>query len=77
MNREQIYISTIAQDAADTARKYGLGLEIAEYCTAWNMDEKFPETDAVVRQEKTIAASARRDIFSEMPPCACYILLLK
>jgi L-serine dehydratase len=23
--------------------------EIAEYCTAWNMDEKFAETDAAVR----------------------------
>ena len=25
------------------ARKFGLGLEIAEYCTAWNMDDKISE----------------------------------
>ena len=71
MNREQIYISTIAQDAADTARKYGLGLEIAEYCTAWNMDEKFPETDAAVRQK--IAGVENRVFhapFNELFPCA-------
>ena len=71
MNREQIYISTIAQDAADIARKYGLGLEIAEYCTAWNMDEKFQETDAVVRQE--IAGVENRVFhapFNELFPCA-------
>lgn len=71
MNREQIYISTIAQDAVDTARKYGLGLEIAEYCTAWNMDEKFPETDAVVKQK--IAGVENRVFhapFNELFPCA-------
>ena len=71
MNREQIYISTIAQDAAETARKYGLGLEIAEYCTAWNMDEKFPETDAAVRQK--IAGVENRVFhapFNELFPCA-------
>jgi len=32
------YISTIASDAENIARKYGLGLEIAEFCTASNMD---------------------------------------
>ncbi|MCL2366362.1 MAG: sugar phosphate isomerase/epimerase [Oscillospiraceae bacterium] len=32
------YISTIAQDAENIARKYGLGLEIAEFCSAYNMD---------------------------------------
>ena len=38
---EKLYISTIAEDDAELAQKYGLGLEIAEYCTAWNMDEFF------------------------------------
>ena len=32
------YLSTIAPDAAAVARENKLGLEIADYCTAWNMD---------------------------------------
>ena len=34
MKKENIYLSTIATDAAKTAKEYGFGLEIAEYCTA-------------------------------------------
>lgn len=45
------YISTIAADAEKLARQHGLGLEIAEYCTAWNMDGKFGETDPAVRRK--------------------------
>ena len=51
MEKERFYISTIDPNAADTAREYGLGLEIAEYCTAWNMDREFLETDAAVREK--------------------------
>ena len=49
MRRENIYLSTIANDASKIARKYGLGIEIAEYCTAWNMDDEFTATDASVQ----------------------------
>ncbi len=67
----KFYISTIAPDAAEVARKYGLGLEIAEYCTAWNMDDKFPETDAQV-QEKLMGTHKRvlHAPFNELFPCA-------
>ena len=41
MKKDSVYLSTIAPDAPKVAREYGFGLEIAEYCTAWNMDEKF------------------------------------
>jgi len=51
MENHRFYLSTIAADAAGTARQYALGLEIAEYCTACNMDEHFPETDAAVREK--------------------------
>lgn len=71
MKREQIYISTIAADGDAAARRYGLGLEIAEYCTAYNMDAQFPETDAKVRRE--LAGIARRLFhapFNELFPCA-------
>ena len=40
LNKENIYLSTIAPDAAETARKWGVHLEIAEFCTAWNMDHE-------------------------------------
>ena len=43
MDQRKIYISTTASDAQKIAKRYKLGIEIAEYCTAWNMDEKFSE----------------------------------
>ena len=46
MKKDQLFLSTIAPDAAEEARRHGLGLEIAEYCTAWNMDEQFETTHA-------------------------------
>lgn len=50
MKKENYYLSIIATDAVQTARAYGLGLEIAEYCTAWNMDKKFAGVDGVVKK---------------------------
>lgn len=71
MKRNQFYISTIASDAAQNAREHGLGLEIAEYCTAWNMDEKFPETDAVVREKiQGVKNRVFHAPFNELFPCA-------
>lgn len=65
------YISTIAPDAAAVAREYGLGLEIAEYCTAWNMDEKFAGVDGVVKKKLTgIAESILHAPYNELFPCA-------
>ena len=46
MDNSKIFISSIASDAQTVARAHGFGLEIAEYCTAWNMDDAFTETDA-------------------------------
>lgn len=71
MNRENIYLSTIDENAHLVAEKYGLGLEIAEFCTAWNMDEKFPETDASVREKiKNCNAPVLHAPFNELFPCA-------
>ena len=53
MKKDQLFLSTIAPDAAEEARRHGLGLEIAEYCTAWNMDEQFEMTHAAVTEELT------------------------
>ena len=44
-----LYISTVADDAAELARENGLGLEVAEFCTALNMDTDFETWDKKVR----------------------------
>ena len=67
----EFYLSTIDPNAHITARKYGLGLEVAEYCTAWNMDEQFSEVDPQVR--KKIAETHKLVLhgpFNELFPCA-------
>ena len=48
---EKLYISTIADNAAELAHEYGLGLEIAEFCTAYNMDIDFEKWDALVHEK--------------------------
>ena len=71
MKKENLYLSTIATDAAHMARKYGLGIEIAEYCTAWNMDDEFAVTDTIVRG--TLEGITNRLLhapFNELFPCA-------
>lgn len=67
----KFYISTIAPDAAAVAREYGMGLEIAEYSTAWNMDEKFAGVDGVVKK-KLIGITDRilHAPYNELFPCA-------
>ena len=71
MRRENIYLSTIADDASKVARKYGLGMEIAEYCTAWNMDDEFTSTDAAVRIKlEGIERKVLHAPFNELFPCA-------
>ena len=71
MKREQIYLSTVDPRAGELARELGLGVEIAEYCTAWNMDREYPQTDERVRE--ALAGNPRRILhgpFNELFPCA-------
>ena len=71
MNREKIYLSTIASDAPLFAREYGFGLEIAEYSTAWNMDRRFEVTDSRVKESlKGISRSILHAPVNELFPCA-------
>lgn len=71
MRAETIYLSTIAPDAAPAAREYGFGLEIAEYCTAWNMDEKFTGVDTIVKKKmEGIVRSTLHAPYTELFPCA-------
>lgn len=71
MKREKWYISTIDEKAHELAAEYGLGLEIAEYCTAWNMDEHFEEVDVAVRKKIDGKDSlVLHAPFNELFPCA-------
>lgn len=71
MKKENIYLSTIATDAVRIARECGFGLEIAEYCTAWNMDEKFVPVDEVVKKKlEGISKSLLHGPYNELFPCA-------
>ncbi len=73
MRREQLHISTIAEDAVALAREHGLGLELAEFCTAMNMDVYFSDYDPLVR--RALAESRAKHLvfhgpFSELCPAA-------
>ena len=71
MKKENIYLSTIAADAAPMARKYGVGIEIAEFCTAWNMDERFSPVDESLRALlEGISNTTLHGPFNELFPCA-------
>ena len=71
MNKKNVYISTTAPDASQLAVQYGLGIEIAEYCTAWNMDDEFTSTDAAVQIKlEGIERKVLHAPFNELFPCA-------
>ncbi len=65
------YLSTVAEEAEALAARYGLGLEIAEYCTASNMDDGFAQADAAVRRELARTDRAAFHLpFNELCPAA-------
>lgn len=73
MKRENLYISSVADDAVEVATAHGLGLEVAEYCTAFNMDQYFDATDKVVREKMAQIKSERfifHGPFNELSPAA-------
>ena len=71
MRRENIYLSTIASDAPFYSREYGFGLEIAEFCTAWNIDRRFELTDSRVQESlQGIFRSILHAPSNELFPCA-------
>lgn len=71
MDKSKIFLSTIAADAPETAGTYGVNLEIAEYCTAWNMDEEFSAVDPSVRSKlDRIERRILHAPYNELFPCA-------
>lgn len=71
MKKQSLYLSTVDENAGDLARKYGLGLELAEFCTAWNLDDEFPQTDVKIRKEsRDIHRFTVHGPYNELFPCA-------
>lgn len=69
--RRRLYISTTADDAGALARQYGLGVELAEFCTALDLDEGFAAADA--RARAAMEGVERRTFhapYSELCPAA-------
>ena len=76
--RDRLYISTIGSDAPDLAREHSLGLELADFCMASNMDRDFTQTDRHVRQILTgVSRLMLHAPFSEMCPAAIDPLVRK
>lgn len=68
---DKLYIYTFADNAAALAREYGLGLEIAEFSTAFNMDTDFKSWDEKVRREANgISRLMFHAPFNELCPAA-------
>ena len=71
MKKEKLYISTISMNNNKNALKYNIGLEIAEFCTAYNMDDNFEETIKLVNEKmKGVNNFTFHFPFNELSPSA-------
>ena len=69
--KNRFFLSTIACDAWEEAEKFGLPLEIAEFCDTAKLDISFPETDAALQGRLACCTCAALHApFSELFPCA-------
>ena len=71
MNRQNIYLATVDPNAHILAQRHGLGIELSEFCTAYNMDERFSEIEPSVAQK--VQCTDRLVLhapFNELFPCA-------
>ena len=69
--RRRLYISTIAEDAAEQAALEGLGLEIADFCTASNMDETWEPYGRLGAEKMELPLPKTFHFpFAELCPCA-------
>lgn len=71
MDRSQLYISTVSAGCDRAAARYGLGLEIAEYCTASNLDAPIPQVLAAAESHRQAASRfVFHAPFNELCPAA-------
>lgn len=75
--KNKLYLSTIDANAAALARREGLGIELCQFCTAYNMDERF--SDVKDDLENCLKSSDRFVLhapFSELSPASIDPLVL-
>ena len=71
MENSQLYLSTIDVKAGALARTYDLGVEIAHFCTAMNMDSLREQTEVSVKEQlEGISRRLLHGPFNELFPCA-------
>ena len=74
----KLHISTTADNAAYLARSHGLGVEIAEFCTADNMDAHFKEANIrTLENMQEIESFTFHAPFNELAPSAIDPLILE
>jgi sugar phosphate isomerase/epimerase len=67
----RVLVSTVAPGARETAVEYGLGIELAEFCTAYNMDTDFARWDGIARANMAgLGPLAFHAPFNELCPAA-------
>lgn len=78
MRRELVYLSSIGADCCEAAREFGLGIELAQFCTAARLDGAPPEPWELP-VERYLSASSRFVLhgpFNELTPAAIDPLVL-
>ena len=78
MRRELVYLSSIGADCCEAARAFGLGIELAQFCTAARLDGAPPEPWELP-VERCLSASSRFVLhgpFNELTPAAIDPLVL-
>lgn len=70
--RERLHISTIDENADTLARSCGLGLELADFCTALNLDqpERSKREAAMADRMSGLSRFVLHAPFCELTPCA-------
>ena len=70
MKKERLFLSTIADDAVQTAREFGLGVELAQFCLAENMDKTQPDVQASLDAALEVPHRVLHAPFAELCPAA-------
>ena len=70
MKKERLFLSTIADDAVQTAREFGLGVELAQFCLAENMDKTPPDVQASLDAALQMPRRVLHAPFAELCPAA-------
>ena len=72
MRRGRLYLSSIGEDCCEAAKRFGTGIELAQYCTAARLDGA-PADEWEIPVERCFAAAKRFTLhgpFNELTPAA-------